>query len=87
MREANIRDRMLTLAVPALVIGMTDDAFAPEVAVRRFLASTPHVDADVRLIDPKTMPHAVGGHLGFFSRRNVEIWASIVEFLNRRAGT
>jgi predicted alpha/beta hydrolase len=86
-REAGIRDRMFALVVPALVISMRDDAFAPEAAVRRFLATTPHIDADVRLIDPKTMPRAVGGHLGFFSRRNVEIWASIIEFLNRRSGT
>ena len=86
-RESDIRDRMLTLAVPALVISMTDDAFAPEVAVKRFLAGTPHVDADVRLIDPKTTPHAVGGHIGFFSRRNVAIWALITEFLNRSSGT
>ena len=83
-READIRDRMLMLAVPALVISMTDDAFAPEVAVRRFLAGTPRIEADVRLIDPKTVPHARGGHLGFFSRRNVAIWALITEVLNRR---
>jgi predicted alpha/beta hydrolase len=83
-REAGIRDRMLTLALPALVISMTDDAFAPEVAVRRFLAGAPHVEADVRLVDPKTLPHAVGGHLGVFSRRNVAIWASIADVLNGR---
>ena len=84
-REAGIRDRMLALVVPALVISMTDDAFAPEVAVRRFLAGAPHIETDVRLIDPKTMPGGVGGHLGFFSRRNVAIWASTIEFLNRRS--
>jgi predicted alpha/beta hydrolase len=86
-REAGIRDRMLTLALPALAISMTDDAFAPEVAVRRFLSGTPHVEADVRLVDPKTLPHAVGGHLGVFSRRNVAIWASITDVLNGGSGT
>jgi predicted alpha/beta hydrolase len=86
-REAAIRDRLLAIVVPALVISMTDDAFAPEVAVKRFLANTPHIDADIRLIDPKAMPPALGGHLGFFSRKNVAIWASIVEFLNRKSGT
>jgi predicted alpha/beta hydrolase len=86
-READIRDRMLTLAVPALVISMTDDAFAPEVAVRRFLAGTPNIEADVHFVDPETLPHAVGGHLGFFSRRNVAIWASITKVLNSRSET
>ena len=83
-REAGIRDRMLMLAIPALVISMIDDVFAPEVAVRRFLAGTPHIKAGVRFIDRKTVPHAKGGHLGFFSRRNVAIWALIAEVLNRR---
>jgi predicted alpha/beta hydrolase len=86
-REAAIRDRLLALVAPALVISMTDDAFAPEVAVRRFLANAPHIDADIRLIDPKTMPSALGGHLGFFSRKNVAIWTSIIEFLNRGSAT
>ena len=86
-REAGLRDRAFALVMPALVISMTDDAFATEGAVRRFLANAPHIDADVRLIDPKTMPPAIGGHLGLFSRRSVEIWRLIIQFLNRRSGS
>ena len=81
-RETVALDRMARLTVPALVISITDDAFAPEVAVRRFLMGLPRVPAARRIIGPLTSSDAPVGHHGLFRRSASNKWAIIAKFIS-----
>jgi predicted alpha/beta hydrolase len=79
-RETVALDRLARLTVPALVISISDDAFAPEIAVRRFLMGLPVMPLVRRVIDARTCGRAVG-HYGIFRRTHARLWNVVARFL------
>ena len=79
-RETVALDRMARLTVPALVISITDDAFAPEIAVRRFLMGLAQAPVVRRVVDARVSGRAVG-HYGYFRRANARMWEVASRFL------
>jgi predicted alpha/beta hydrolase len=79
-RETVALDRMARLEVPALVISITDDAFAPEIAVRRFLMGLADAPLVRRIIDADTDGKPVG-HYGYFRRVNSNYWSLASRFI------
>lgn len=79
-REAVILDRLARLSVPALVISIADDAFAPEVAVRRFLMGLPNTPMVRRLIRMREGRTTIG-HIGFFRRSCSHRWPVVSSFI------
>jgi predicted alpha/beta hydrolase len=77
-------DRMARLTVPALVISITDDAFAPEIAVRRFLMGLSQAPVVRRVIDARISGGAVG-HYGYLRRANAHMWEIASRFLGARS--
>jgi predicted alpha/beta hydrolase len=84
-REAVVLDRVARLNVPALVVSIADDAFAPEIAVRRFLMGIPEVPIVRRVVDAGATGGAIG-HYGYFRRANVDRWRIIARFLRPAPG-
>lgn len=83
-RETVALDRMARLTVPALVISITDDAFAPEIAVRRFLMGLAQAPVVRRVVDARSSGGAVG-HYGYFRRANARTWEIASRFLGARS--
>jgi predicted alpha/beta hydrolase len=83
-RETVALDRMARLTVPALVISITDDAFAPEIAVRRFLMGLSQAPTVRRVVDARVSGGAVG-HYGYFRRANARLWRIASRFLGARS--
>lgn len=79
-REAVILDRLARLSVPTLVISIADDAFAPEVAVRRFLMGLPSTPMVRRLIRVQEGRKTIG-HIGFFRRSCSHQWPMVSSFI------
>jgi predicted alpha/beta hydrolase len=79
-REAVVLDRVARLNVPALVVSIADDAFAPEIAVRRFLMALPSTPMVRRLISIQDMQRSIG-HFGYFRRTHSDQWAVVTRFL------
>jgi predicted alpha/beta hydrolase len=84
-RETVALDRMARLTVPALVISITDDAFAPEIAVRRFLMGLARAPVVRRVVDAR-VDGATVGHWGYLRRANTRMWELASRFLGA-AGT
>jgi len=80
VRETVALDRMARLEVPALVISITDDAFAPEIAVRRFLMGLTEAPLVRRVIDGNPDGKPVG-HYGYFRRINSQHWSLASRFI------
>jgi predicted alpha/beta hydrolase len=81
-RETVALDRMARLTVPALVISITDDAFAPEIAVRRFLMGLPNAPTVRRIISPGADGGRQVGHHGYFRRVSSDGWKMISRFIS-----
>lgn len=81
-RERALLDLAKELRVPGLALRVSDDAFATESGVRRFLCVIPRAPV-VRtdLEAAATRGHRIG-HFGFFSRRHAELWATVTRFLH-----
>jgi predicted alpha/beta hydrolase len=79
-RETVALDRMARLTVPALVISITDDAFAPEIAVRRFLMGLSQAPVVRRVVEARVSGGALG-HYGYFRRANARMWEIVSRFL------
>lgn len=79
-RETVALDRMARLTVPALVISITDDAFAPELAIRRFLMGLVQAPVVRRVVDARAVGRAVGHH-GYLRRANARMWQVVPRFL------
>jgi predicted alpha/beta hydrolase len=81
-RGRKVVDSAARLRVPALVISFSDDPWATEVGVRRFLHACQSLLAVRRVITPAQLRRKKIGHWGFF-RRSVgsELWPLIVSFL------
>jgi predicted alpha/beta hydrolase len=79
-RETVALDRMARLTVPALVISITDDAFAPEIAIRRFLMGLARVPVVRRVVDARAFGKSVGHH-GYFRRANAPLWELASRFI------
>ena len=84
-RETVALDRMARLEVPALVISIPDDAFAPEIAVRRFLMALPSSPMVRRVIPIQDLQRSIG-HFGCFRRTHSNQWAAVTRFLKTTTG-
>jgi len=84
-RETVALDRMARLEVPALVISIPDDAFAPEIAVRRFLMALPSTPMVRRVIPIQDLQRSIG-HFGCFRRTHSNQWAAVTRFLKTTTG-
>jgi predicted alpha/beta hydrolase len=80
-RETVALDRMARLTVPALVISITDDAFAPEIAIRRFLMGMSNAPAVRRRIESPTTGGRQFGHYGYFRRFASDLWPVACRFI------
>jgi predicted alpha/beta hydrolase len=74
-------DRAAALAVPCMAISISDDPFAGETGVRRFLFALPRVSVVRGEIDAKATGRGRIGHFGFFSRRHAALWPMVSRFL------
>jgi predicted alpha/beta hydrolase len=74
-------DRARALAVPCMAISISDDPFASDTGVRRFLFALPHVSVVRGEIDARAMGRGRIGHFGFFSRRHAALWPMVSRFL------
>jgi len=81
-RETVALDRMARLTVPALAINITDDAFAPEIAVRRFLMGIPSAPVVRRTVAPHPGIDQSIGHHGYFRRSNSALWQITSRFIS-----
>lgn len=84
--------RIGALAVPCMAISVSDDPFAGEVGVRRFLFALPSAPVVRTEIDAHEERRGRIGHFGFFSRRHARLWPLVSRFLQplkqqRPAGT
>jgi predicted alpha/beta hydrolase len=73
---------MARLTVPALVISITDDAFAPEIAVRRFLMGVSSAPAVRRVVGPPTNDGRPLGHYAYFRRAAAGLWQIVSKFIS-----
>jgi hypothetical protein len=71
---------MARLSVPALAISIADDAFAPEIAVRRFLMGLPNAPVVRRVLGAHEGAAAIG-HFGLFRRIHRRYWTIVSRFL------
>jgi predicted alpha/beta hydrolase len=81
-RETVALDRMARLTVPALVISITDDAFAPEIAVRRFLMGVSSAPVVRRIVECPTSRSGSVGHHGLFRRSHSDKWQIVSKFIS-----
>jgi predicted alpha/beta hydrolase len=71
-----------SIEAPALILSATDDAFASEDGVRRFLFAAASLSPVRRSLDPRTLNLPAIGHWGFFRRRNSGVlWPIVSRFL------
>lgn len=78
-RTRRLLDRCAALARPALVIRISDDAFATEAGVRRFLACYPKLTPQYALYTPADAGVRRIGHFGYFSRRvGPALWPALL---------
>lgn len=73
--------RIGALRVPCMAINISDDPFASEVGVRRFLFAFPHAPVVRAEIDAKALGRGRIGHFGFFRRRHAALWPMATRFL------
>jgi predicted alpha/beta hydrolase len=71
---------MARLNVSALVVSIADDAFAPEIAVRRFLMGLPSAPMVRRPVRIRGRQKAIG-HFGFFRSSCSHEWTVVSKFL------
>ena len=74
-------ERAAALTAPCLAISISDDPFASETGVRRFLFTVPRAPVVRGEIDAKATVHGRVGHFGFFSRRHAALWPMVTRFL------
>ncbi len=81
-RTRRLLDRCAALARPALVIRISDDAFATEAGMRRFLACYPKLTPQYVLYTPADAGVRRIGHFGYFSRRvGLALWPALSAWL------
>jgi predicted alpha/beta hydrolase len=74
-------ERAAALSIPCMAISISDDPFAGETGVRRFLFALPRVSVVRGEIDAKALGRGRIGHFGFFSRRHAALWPMVSRFL------
>ncbi|MEX0638808.1 MAG: alpha/beta fold hydrolase [Burkholderiales bacterium] len=78
-RTRRLLDRCAALDRPALVIRMSDDAFATAAGLRRFLAYYPRLSLEHVLFTPADAGARKIGHFGFFSRSaGPALWPGVI---------
>jgi len=78
-RTRRLLDRCAALARPALLIRISDDAFATDTGMRRFLAYYPLLSPQYALHKPADAGVRRIGHFGYFSRRaGPALWPGLV---------
>lgn len=81
-RTRRLLDRCAALERPALVIRISDDAFATSAGLRRFLAYYPRLSLEHVLFTPAEAGVRKIGHFGFFSRGvGPALWPRLVALL------
>ena len=73
--------RIEALAVPCMAISISDDPFAGEIGVRRFLFALPRAPVVRAQIDARAEGRGRIGHFGFFRRRHASLWPMVSRFL------
>ena len=73
--------RIQALTVPCMAITISDDPFAGEVGVRRFLFALPRAPVVRAEVDARAEGRGRIGHFGFFSRRHASLWSIVSRFL------
>ncbi|MEQ1571020.1 MAG: alpha/beta fold hydrolase [Myxococcota bacterium] len=77
------RDRFASVMAPFRVVGVTDDSYAPDPAVRAFAALLPR--AELRTWSPADAGMDALGHFGFFRRGARRLWDEVAGWLEQRA--
>lgn len=78
-RTRRLLDRCAALNLPALVIRMSDDAFATDAGLQRFLAYYPGLSRQHMVFSPSDAGVRDIGHFGFFSRRaGPALWPKVI---------
>ena len=81
-RTRRLLDRCAALGRPALVIRISDDAFATAAGLRRFLAYYPRLSPEYVVLTPADAGARKIGHFGFFGRSTgPALWPKLVERL------
>jgi predicted alpha/beta hydrolase len=78
-RTRRLLDRCAALELPALMIRMSDDAFATDAGSRRFVAYYPRLSLQHIAFTPADAGVRKIGHFGFFSRRvGPALWPTVI---------
>ncbi|HVF64621.1 MAG TPA: alpha/beta fold hydrolase [Casimicrobiaceae bacterium] len=73
-RLAQLVENARELNVPMTVLSFSDDAFASDAGVNRFIGLVPNAAITHRRLDARDAAGRRIGHFGFFSRRQRKLW-------------
>jgi predicted alpha/beta hydrolase len=80
-----VEERYRRLAAPLRAYAITDDAFAPERAVRALLELCPNAPGEVRRVHPEELGVKRIGHFGFFREAfRDSLWREAADWLESR---
>jgi predicted alpha/beta hydrolase len=86
-RQKQLVDRIGRLRLPALVVSFTDDPWATEMGVRRFLHAYQNLLVVRRVVAPEDCDRVAIGHWGFFRRSAAStMWPFVLHFVGIDAG-
>lgn len=78
-RTRRLLDRCAALDLPALVVRVSDDAFATDAGLQRFIAYYPRLSRQHMVFSPSDAGVRSIGHFGFFSRRaGSALWPAVI---------
>lgn len=80
-RAGRLVSRLATLAGPALVVSISDDAFATEAGTRRLLGLYPRVAPTYLRFRPSDIGQPKIGHFGFFRRTGAMLWPKVLAYI------
>lgn len=72
---------MGALAGPALVVAISDDAFATAAGTRRLLALFPRLSPTLLGVSPDNVGQARIGHFGFFRQACAALWPKVLAYI------
>jgi predicted alpha/beta hydrolase len=79
LRTHKLLDRCAALARPAVLVSVTDDAFATPRSTERLLSYYPRLAVEKRIVfSPADAATARIGHFGLFSRRGAVLWPRLL---------
>jgi len=82
VRQKKLITRIWQLRLPALVLSFTDDPWATEIGVRRFLHAYRNLLVVRRVVAPADIGRNAIGHWGFFRRSAAStMWPFVLQFL------